>query len=84
MFYRAPGASDEPIFNADVPNISALPKNMKWEFPKIWGTLSGGPYSKDPSTWGTILGSPIFGNPQIKVEGLVGGGEDSGLVSLGL
>ena len=36
----------------------------KWEFPKIRGTLFGGPY-KDPTIQGAILGSPIFGNYQI-------------------
>ena len=39
-----------------------------WEFPKIRGTLSGGPYNKDPTIYkGTILGSPIFGNPPYHV-----------------
>ena len=32
------------------------------EFPKIGGTLFGGPHNKDPTISGTILGSPIFGN----------------------
>ena len=39
-----------------------------WEFPKIRGTLFGGPYNKDPSIWGTILGSPIFGNCHIQLD----------------
>ena len=30
-----------------------------WEFPRIRGTLIGGPYNKDPTIWGTILG-PLF------------------------
>ena len=31
------------------------------EFPKIRGTLFGGPYyNKNPTLWGTTLGSPIF------------------------
>ena len=42
--------------------LSDLTKTM-WEFPKIMGTLFGGPYNKDPTIWGTILGSPILGNP---------------------
>ena len=32
-----------------------------WGFPKIRGTLSGGPYNKDYSILGSILGSPHFG-----------------------
>ena len=35
-----------------------------WEFPKIRGTLFGGPYNKDP----TISGSPIFGNSQLGMD----------------
>ena len=41
------------------------PKILIWEFPKIRGTLSWGPYNKDPTIWDTILGSPIFGNSHI-------------------
>ena len=33
------------------------------EFPKIRGTLFGGPYNKDPIIWSTILGSPILETP---------------------
>ena len=36
-------------------------------FPKIRGTLFGGPYSKDYSIMGFILGSPILGNYLIGV-----------------
>ena len=32
-----------------------------WGFPKIWGTLIGGPHNKDYSILGSILGSPNFG-----------------------
>ena len=39
----------------------------KWGFPKIRGTLIGGPRNKDYSILGSILGSPNFGNvPNIK------------------
>ena len=31
-----------------------------WGFPKIKGTLFGGPHNKDYSIWGSILGSPYF------------------------
>ena len=31
-------------------------------FPKIRGTLIGGPHNKDYSILGSILGSPDFGN----------------------
>ena len=34
----------------------------KWGFPKIRGTLLGGPYNQDYSILGSILGSPYFGN----------------------
>ena len=34
------------------------------EFPKIRGTLFGGPYNKGPTIWGAILGSHIFENSQ--------------------
>ena len=40
---------------------------LKWDFPKIRGTLSWGPYNKDPTIKGTVSGSPIFGNPQMCV-----------------
>ena len=30
-------------------------------FPKLWGTLLGGPYYKDYKILGSILGSPYFG-----------------------
>ena len=40
-------------------------KSSIWEFPKIRGTLFGGPYNKDPTIYGTILGSRIFGSSQI-------------------
>ena len=33
----------------------------KWGFPKIRGTLLGGPYNKDNIILGSILGSPDFG-----------------------
>ena len=33
------------------------------------GTLSGGPYNKDPTISGTILGSPICGNSHIDLNG---------------
>ena len=33
----------------------------KYGFPKIRGTLFGGPYKKDSSIWGAILSSPYFG-----------------------
>ena len=32
-----------------------------WGFPKIKGTLFGGPHNKDYSILGSILGSPYFG-----------------------
>ena len=32
-----------------------------WEFPKIRGTLFGGPHNKDHSFLGSMLGSPYFG-----------------------
>ena len=32
-----------------------------WGFPKIRGTLFGGPHNKDYSILGSILGSPYFG-----------------------
>ena len=32
-----------------------------WGFPKIRGTILGGPYNKDHSILGSILGSPYFG-----------------------
>ena len=32
-----------------------------WGFPKIRGTLFGGPYNKDYNIWGSILGYPYFG-----------------------
>ena len=32
-----------------------------WEFPKIMGTLLGGPHSKDHNILGSILESPYFG-----------------------
>ena len=34
---------------------------ITWEFPKIRGTLFGGPHNKDYSILGSILGSPNFG-----------------------
>ena len=33
-----------------------------WGFPKIRGTILGGPYNKDYSIWGSILGPLILGN----------------------
>ena len=40
-----------------------------WEFPKIRGTFSGGPYNKDYSILGSILGSPYLGKlPYIVVR----------------
>ena len=33
----------------------------RWGFPKIRGTLFGGPHNKDYSILGSILGSPYFG-----------------------
>ena len=36
-----------------------------WDFPKIRGTLSWGPCSKDPTILGAMLGSPIFGNSHL-------------------
>ena len=42
-----------------------------WEFPKIGGTLFGGPYNKDPTILGTILGSPIFGNSHMVFKGII-------------
>ena len=38
-----------------------------WGFPKKRGTLSWGPYNKDPTIQGTELGPPIFGNPHIVI-----------------
>ena len=35
---------------------------LRWEFPKIRGTLFGRSYDKDPTISSTVLGSPIFGN----------------------
>ena len=32
-----------------------------YRFPKIRGTLVGGPYNKDHSIWGAILGFPYVG-----------------------
>ena len=34
---------------------------MIWGFPKIRGTLLGGPHNKDYSILGSIVGSPDFG-----------------------
>ena len=45
-------------------------RSFLWEFPKIRGTLFGGPYSKDPTIQGTILGSPVFGNSHIVFSNL--------------
>ena len=36
-----------------------------WEFPRIRGTLFGGPYNTDPTISGTTLGPPLFGNPHV-------------------
>ena len=36
---------------------------VRWEFPKIRGTVLWGPYDKDPTT--ILRGSPIFRNSQI-------------------
>ena len=33
-----------------------------WGFPKLRGTLFGGPHNKDYSILGSILGSTILGN----------------------
>ena len=41
---------------------------FKWEFPKIRGTLFGGPYDQDATISGAIFGSSIFGNSQIGHE----------------
>ena len=38
-----------------------LKKGTMWGFPKIRGTLIGGPHNKDYSILGSILGSPNFG-----------------------
>ena len=49
------------------------------EFPKIRGTLFGGPYNnKDPTIWGTILGSPIFGNSQVSADAIDGTSRSEG------
>ena len=36
-------------------------KNPSWGFPKIRGTILGGPNNKDYSILGSILGSTYFG-----------------------
>ena len=38
-----------------------MSSNQIWGFPKIRGTLFGGPYNKDYSVLGSILGSPYLG-----------------------
>ena len=43
--------------------IKCLQSSIR-EFPKIRGTLFGGPYNKGPTIWGAILGSHIFENSQ--------------------
>ena len=40
-----------------------LDRENIWDFPKIRGALSWGPYNKDPAIKGAIFWSPIFGNP---------------------
>ena len=37
-----------------------------WGFPKIIGTLFGGPYNKDYNILGSILGTLILGNYHVK------------------
>ena len=32
-----------------------------WEFPKIRGTIFGGPYNKDYNILGSVFGSPYLG-----------------------
>ena len=54
------------MFGVQVQHVGSSVQS--WEFPKIRGTLFGGPYNKDPTIWGTILGSPIFGNPQLRAR----------------
>ena len=45
-----------PAFHSSLPQSSEAIR----EFPKIRGTLSWGPYNKDPTISGTIFGVPYF------------------------
>ena len=49
---------------------SQVPGHSTWEFPKIGGTLSWGPYSKDPTISGAILGPPLFGNMALAMQSM--------------
>ena len=62
---RAPRSQPAPGLRFCAPMQAQTSKTLKWDFPKIRGTLFGGPYNKDPTIKGTILGSPMFGNPQM-------------------
>ena len=42
-------------------------RGIMWGFPKIRGTILGGPNNKDYSIWGFILGPPILGNYHISL-----------------
>ena len=61
------------------PSIEITIVGAIWGFPKIRGTLFGGPYNKGYSILGSILGSPYFGKlpyaarvPPSVVAGLFG------------
>ena len=53
-------------------SLPTRPWNMRltviWGFPKIRGTLFGGPQNKDYIILGSILGSPYYGNYHIMSE----------------
>ena len=51
-----------------------------WGFPRIRGTLFGGPYNKDYSILGSILGSPYFGKVPNELESKLLKGDYIGIV----
>ena len=56
---ESPGQSNGLLMLTPERPYSDLTMNMG--FPKIRGTLLGGPHDKDCIIWGTILGSPYIG-----------------------
>ena len=50
-------------FDGQDPKYTFMPdfSGFIWGFPKIRGTILGGPYNEDSSILGSILGSPYFG-----------------------
>ena len=55
--FSAPGAT---LVGVQVREVAASSHSV-WGFPRIRGTLFGGPNNEDYSILGSILGSPYFG-----------------------